>query len=598
MEPVSERYAPISDYGLIGDCHTSALVSRHGSVDWFCPDRFDRSSVFAALLDAIHGGSWSIRPVSADVRAVQRYLPNTNVLETLFETSTGTARVIDFFAVPPSGPPKVPDTGSTLIRIVEGVEGRVDFASHFVPRFDYGAIEPDIELGSESLMCRGGTQSVILSHPDHVRFSADGAARFVAALDEPHAFTCSSLETAGLVWRGAHQALRDTCAYWTRWASQCTYTGPHREAVTRSALVLKLLTYAPTGASVAAPTTSLPEWVPGQRNWDYRYTWLRDSSMMAAALHRLGYRDESDAWLQWMVRHVSRSLKDGRLAIMYSIEGAPVPSERELSHLEGYRGCTPVRIGNGARGQVQLDVFGDMLLAIYQIVGIEEPMAEDVQDLVSRLADATEANWERADQGIWEVRSEPRQFIYSKAMCWAALDRACRLHERLPALEEKRWTHARKAVHDWLMNTGYDAQVHAFTQAEGSHLMDGANLRLVGLGLLPKGDPRLRSTVDQTQQQLSKYGLLHRYVAVNDDGVGGREGAFVLLSFWMVDALLEVGRTSQADELFEHLLSMASPVGLFGEEADHDTSQILGNYPQGYSHLALINSACNLAANP
>jgi len=574
-------YEPIYDYGVIGDCHTAALVSVHGSIDWYCPRRFDAPSAFAAILDRERGGRFLIQPVEGDWASSQRYLPSTNVLETSFTGVHGRARVLDFMPVP---------SADTLIRTVEGEDGAVDLRCVFDPRFEYGGAPANLTSRPDGLVAEGpgGPLRLWTSVP----LAFDGTeARLTIRAGERVVLVLTSAEPPA----DPDALFESTIDYWTAWSRRCTYQGPYRSAVVRSALALKLLTYEPSGAPVAAPTTSLPERLGGDRNWDYRFTWLRDGSLTAMALQRCGYAEEADAYLTWLTEVLDRAIASERIAIMYAIDGSPVPAERVIERLGGYCDSRPVRVGNGARKQLQLDTFGDVIQAIRTINGTR-PLGPKLVNAVRTLANDIAAGWKLPDQGVWEMRVSSRHFTYSKAQLLAALANVLALPELAADQNATTWRTEQRALHDWLDREAYDRTVASFVQSPGQTFMDGSHLRLPALGVFPPGDPRLKSTINATIARLADRDFIHRYIS--PDGVGGAEGAFVMLSFWYVDSLIWDERVTEARQLFERLLRYSNPLGLYAEEIDPLTYQGLGNFPQAYSHLALINSAYQLLDAP
>ncbi len=592
---VMADYRPIADYAAIGDCHTAALVSRSGSIDWYCPGRFDAAALFCRLLDDTSGGSWSVRP--ARTASVQRrYRPNTNVLETTFTADGGRMRLTDFMPMPSPG-------GGRIVRLVEILDGELDVAMNYRPTPNYARAQLGVEAGpARGIVVRDGERSWTLTgtslnlavQPDgrwsvswHLRRGdrhwlvlADGAA--------PDALEPAELD----------RLLTDTTEHWQRWAGRCTYRGRHRDAVVRSALVLKLLTYEPSGALVAAPTTSLPETPGGVRNWDYRFTWLRDSSLILYALMTIGYEVEADEFFHW----AAGSIRADTPRIMYGIDGEQPSTETELHELDGYLGSRPVRIGNAAANQVQLDIFGEIVRSAYLHQRAVHPSREPTGyggtrehwDLLSGLVERAAEDWQHPDNGIWEVRGGPQDFLYSKLMCWVALDRGLRLARelKLPAPVD-RWSQARHQLRQAILERGYDQHIGAFTQVLGGSALDATALMVPIVGFLPHTDPRCLSTIARIQSGLTTNGLVDRYRG--PDGLPGTEGSFVLCSFWLADALALAGKVDEAEALFDQLLGYANDLGLLSEEVDSESRLLLGNFPQGFSHLALITAAVNLA---
>lgn len=588
-------YPPISDYALIGDCHGGALVSRDGSIDWCAFHRFVASPVFARILDWERGGHFRIAP-RGDYEVTRRYLPGTNVLETTFETATGTILLTDCFVVERGrGHPE-----HRLIRLVECTLGEVPVRVEFSPRFDYGLTAPRLEvLDRELAVVYGGADALVLQsqlpfeNADLTsctlgRTMRDGEKAFVALTYQlPHELDPERLELVDAEW-----AIDDTVEWWEEWSSACTYQGPYRDQVVRSALVLKALTNAPTGAIVAAATTSLPEEVGGERNWDYRYSWLRDSSLTLNALFALGYTAEAEAYMNWLKRTTAGRAED--LQIMYGVGGERFLPEVELTHLDGYRGSRPVRIGNGAAQQFQLDVFGELLDAawMYRVRGGE---IDDVfWEFLGDVARVVMAKWPEPDQGIWEIRGEPRHFTYSKVMAWAALDRVIRIGELDGREVSPAWIEAREEIRALVESEGVD-QERGFTQSFGDGgKLDASNLMIPIVGFVSHDDPRARATFEAIAAELSADGFVYRYVTDGVDGLSGDEATFAICSFWLVECMARAGETERARELFERLVAYANEVGLLSEEIDPHSGELIGNFPQAFSHLGLIQAAIAL----
>lgn len=587
----------IEDYALIGDLQTAALVGRNGSVDWLCLPRFDSGACFAALLGDEDNGHWRIAPQGtngADTCTRRAYVADSLVLETFWETRTGTVKVIDF--MPQRD--KAPD----VMRIVEGVSGSVDMSSVLRLRFDFGSVVPWMRRSHGHRVAVAGPDSVWLRSEPPVKtwgqqFST--CSSFTVAEGEKVAFV--------LTWHPSHaprpklidpyKALKHTLTDWAKWSARCTYQGRHREAVLRSLITLKALTYAPTGGIVAALTTSLPEEIGGVRNWDYRYCWLRDSTLTLAAMVSAGYLEEAAAWRDWLLRAVAGDPAD--LQIMYGLAGERRLPETELPWLSGYEHSRPVRTGNAAVRQRQLDVYGEVIdsLRVAHEAGLDsKPHAWNLQ---LSLLGFLESAWREPDEGLWEVRGQRRHFVHSKVMAWVAADRAVRTLEEDPALpgDADRWRAMRDAVHAEVCEKGYDPVRNTFTQYYGSQELDASTLLIVRTGFLPPDDPRVVGTVDAVRAGLARDGLIRRYSTegVSVDGLPGDEGAFIACSFWLVDALLRIGRTDDAEELFGRLLELRNDVGLLAEEYDTTAGRQLGNYPQAFSHIGLVNSAVDLA---
>jgi GH15 family glucan-1,4-alpha-glucosidase len=589
----------IDDYALLGDCHSAALVGRDGSIDWACFPRFDSTAVFCRLLDVRRGGAFRVSP-ERTVHSTRHYLEDTNVLVTTFTTHTGVLEVTDCMPirVNPARGPRL-GTRHALLRRLRCVGGEVDARVVVAPRFEYGAFVPRIRLTSpRTAELVGGADAlwVTATRPLVAHDNAVRARWHLRAGDE--AWVEASW-TPSLVERTPEELpdvtvmrrqLEDTAAFWREWISHCTYEGEHSRAVRRSALVLKALTYAPSGAIIAAPTTSLPEEPGGERNWDYRYTWLRDTTLTLISLMLLGYQEEAHAFRNWLVRTSAGRPED--IQIMYSIRGHRLLPEVELPHLEGHRGSRPVRIGNGAVKQLQLDVFGEMLEGVWLFSKMGGRLTRRNWEFLRRLVDDVCERWRMPDQGLWEIRDAPRHFIHSKLLCWVALDRAVRIARtrRLPA-PVGRWARERALLREYLLKEG--ARDGWFPQAVGSDTADASVLQIPALGFLPAAHPLVSRTVDMVRQRLWKGGLLYRYHA--PDGLRGGEGTFLLCSFWLHDVLVHAGRTGEAEELLRHLLGLANDVGLYAEEAVPETGEALGNFPQAFTHMALVSSCAQLS---
>lgn len=588
-------YLPISAYGLVGDCRSAALAGVDGSIDWCCLPRFDSPAVFGRLLDPAKGGYWQLAP-TIPYRSWQRYAEKTNILQTIFETAAGRAEITDFMPVDESSVREHarPHDNPRLIRVVTGLAGRVSMRQVVELRPDYGRAADPLVPSNDRLHGDAGDHHFDLAGTIPI---AGAAQEFEVGPGETVAFGLSVGERGrcghgvGTV-EDVRATLRRTRHFWWTWANGIHYEGPYQDHVTRSALILKLMTYAPTGALVAAPTTSLPERIGGERNWDYRFTWLRDSSFTLYSLFELGLHDEARDFMSWLAPLVV----DRRVENFYTLDGNASPPERELSHLAGYRGSRPVRIGNGAADQLQLDVYGEVMDCAYLYERRGGEITAELWQALAHVADLAAERWEKPDASIWEVRGGYQDFTYSKVMCWVALDRAIRIarQRNLPAHTE-RWEHARDAAHRAVTSRGWSDRVHAFTQTLGSDTLDAAALRLAQVDFVSANDERLRSTVAAVDRALSDGPMVRRYdVDASADGLAGGEGLFVMCSFWLVDALAHIGELEEAERRFERLLSFSSPLGLFAEEVDARTGELLGNYPQAFSHLALIAAAANM----
>ncbi len=582
--------ALIEDYALLGDCHSAALVSRDGSIDWLCMPRFDSGACFAALLGDEDNGHWAIRPRGA-FAVRRRYLPGTMVLETEFRTATGVCLVIDCLVVE--------DRHPTLIRRVEGVSGTVALGLELVIRFDYGSIVPWVRtLADGTLMAIAGPDTLVLHTP--VRLHGEDLrtrGEFTIAAGQQLDFS--------LVWHAAYEghpppeeagvALARTIAWWRAWSARCTYRGVEQALVMRSLLTLKALTYAPSGGIVAAATTSLPEHIGGVRNWDYRYCWVRDATFTLYALLTCGYREEANAWREWLVRAVAGT--PSQLNIMYGICGERRLTELELDWLPGYEGSRPVRIGNAAYKQTQLDVFGEVMdtLHLARRSGLE--FNEDSWRVQKAMLNYLEGAWSRPDEGIWEVRGPQRHFTHSKVMAWVAFDRGIKAVQGFgrPGPVD-RWMALRQQIHEEVCTKGYDREIGAFVQSYGSKQADASLLMLALVGFLPASDPRIAGTVAFIERTLLRDGLVMRYVPdFAHDGLPGGEGVFLACSFWLVDNYILLGRRADAERLFARLIGLCNDVGLLSEEYDSQAGRLLGNFPQALSHIALVNTAANLS---
>jgi GH15 family glucan-1,4-alpha-glucosidase len=579
----------IEDYALIGDCHTAALVGRDGSIDWLCFPRFDSPACFAALLGTPEHGRWSLAPLGEVRRTRRAYRAGTLVLETEFETAEGTVAVIDCM------PPRT--TAADVVRIVEGRTGRVRVRFELAIRFDYGSIVPWVTQTSHGIRATGGPDTLFCRSSVPLRGEdMRTVAEFDVAAKERFAFTLSWVPTHGAEpeARPPERILLETERWWRRWSGRCRYRGPWREAVERSLITLKALTYAPTGALVAAPTTSLPELLGGQRNWDYRYCWLRDATFTLYALMTGGYVEEAHAWRDWLVNAVAGTPSE--IQIMYGLAGERRLPELELGWLPGHGGSRPVRTGNAAADQHQLDVYGEVMDALHfaRRAGLEP--SENAWRVQQALLEFLEADWRQPDDGIWEVRGPRRHFVHSKVMAWVAMDRGVQAVEGagLPG-DASTWRRLRDEIHAEVCREGFDRELGSFVQYYGSKQLDASLLMLPLVGFLPATDPRVVGTVEAIQRRLTRHGLVDRYESAQDlDGLPPGEGVFLLCSFWLADNLALQGRREEAQELFERLLALRNDVGLLAEECDPENGRLLGNFPQAFSHLGIINTARNL----
>jgi alpha,alpha-trehalase len=590
---------PIGDYALLSDCRSAALVSRHGSVDWLCFPRFDGPSVFCRLLDPA-GGRFAIRP-AAEFRASRRYLDQTMVLQTTFSTADGTAVLTDALAVgrDERGHQLGTHSPSMLLRRLECTGGEIDVEVSYAPRPEYGLIQPILVPVPGGLAARGGADRLLLS--TQVSFLVDGAtatARFRLAAGQAALFSLGHGQMSDppvAPWTEAEisDRLDDTAEGWRSWSAiHQNYEGPWRDLVSHSGRVLQALTFAPTGAIVAAPTTSLPESVGGERNWDYRYTWVRDASLTMEALWVAACPDEADKFFTFLADAAASQLQRGAdLQIMFGIGGERDLTERELPHLAGWRGSRPVRVGNGAWTQRQLDVYGELLGAAQRLIDKLGELDPVTRQFLATAADTAAASWREKDQGIWEIRGEPRDFLYSKLMCWVALDRAIALAGHLGAEDRVTgWAATRDEIRAAILDQGWNERAGAFTQAFGSEDLDASNLMLAITGFLPADDPRMKATIDATAQRLTdQRGLVYRYLA--SDGLAGPEGTFLVCTFWLAQAQALAGEVDAATVTFERAVAAINDVGLLAEEVDSGTGEMIGNFPQAFSHIGLVNAA-------
>jgi GH15 family glucan-1,4-alpha-glucosidase len=597
IEPGPAHYPPIADYAIIGDARSSALISRQGSIDWWCLPRFDSDPIFNRLLDLERGGYFSICP-AVPFHATRRYLPGTNILETIFTTDDGAVRLLDF--MPALLEPQKRDLAlpfREIVRRLTGLHGQVPITVTLKPRPRFGQTIPDLRqplpdhyafhwganvihlATSRQLTMRAGTLTgtITLGRADRLDLAlsySDNAPAYLPVL--------STLDR-----------IQDlTTDFWQGWSGICSYGGPYHEAVLRSALALKLLTYAPSGAVIASPTTSLPEDIGGVRNWDYRYCWLRDSAFTVRALLLLGYRHEAHAFSEWLL-HATR-LTHPELRILYNVYGETKIPEHELHDLDGYRASLPVRVGNAAHKQFQLDVYGEVVgaLSLYRKSGGH--FDRDSRNLLRGIAHVIMKRWHEPDDGIWEVRSGRSQHVHSKVMAWVGLDLIIELaekYDRIRISTEKARATA-NAIHSWVTDLGYNTDLGAFTRTPNTTDFDAALLVIPLVRFLPPQDPRLVSTVEAIQRHLAEGELVYRYRG--DDGLPGREGAFLICSFWLVEALARMSRRDEAHTLFQRLLEHRNDVGLLSEEIDPASGALLGNFPQGFSHIGLINAALTL----
>jgi len=601
----TERYLPIAEHGLIGDMRTVALVGVDGTISWYCCPRFDAPSVFGSILDADRGGCFELAAESAPGQIVpgakQFYFPDTNVLITRFSTPDGVGEIQDFM---PVGLDRRSPDAHRLIRRVLCVRGSLTFRARVAPRFGYGAQEHVVEAASPTqVVFSTGQLSLALSAslPVLECDGQDAAARLTLVEGEQAVFTLDRVGPAGVpepcTPEHAEELFTSTVAYWRQWLSSSRYRGRWREMVHRSALTLKLLTYAPTGAIVAAPTTSLPEQIGGERNWDYRYVWIRDAAFCIYAFLRLGFTDEAKSFMEFLIQHVNLASDgaSGPLQVMYRIDGGTEIAEEELAHLEGYRGSAPVRIGNGAAGQLQLDIYGALIDSIYLYDKWGQPISSADWDRIGELVDWICENWDQPDEGIWETRGGRKNFLYSRLMCWVGIERAIRMANRrgLPA-DLARWQRSRDEIYRQIMSSFWSSTRGAFVQHADDDVLDAAVMMMPMAKFIAPTDPKWLSTLDALGQDLVSDSLVYRYdPQASPDGLRGQEGTFSICSFWYVEALTRAGRLDEARLAFEKMLTYANHLGLYAEEIG-PTGEQIGNFPQAFTHLALISAAFNL----
>ena len=580
---------PIEDYALVGDCHTAALVSRSGSIDWLCLPRFDSDACFAALLGGPEHGRWLLAPVETPSAVRRRYREGTLVLETDFEVPGGAATVVDCMPLR--------EDRADVVRLAIGRRGQVRMRTELVIRFDYGRAVPWVQRADSGLHAVAGPDALRLRTPVALQgrnFTTVGEFTLSEGEKVPFDLSWYPSHLAAPAELDVEGALEHTAEWWRKWCGRCSYEGEWREEVLRSLVTLKALTYAPTGGIVAAPTTSLPEQLGGVRNWDYRYCWLRDATFTLYALMVGGYVEEAGAWREWLLRAAAG--KPSQIQILYGLAGERRLTELELPWLPGYEGSRPVRIGNLASEQLQLDVFGEILDAMHQCWRAGLAPEESGWRVEKALIDFLESSWREPDHGIWEMRGPRRHFTHSKVMAWVAMDRAVKAVERfgLPGPLE-RWKALRATIHEEVCREGFDAEKRAFVQYYGSRHLDASLLMIPLVGFLPAHDPRVQGTVEAIARELTEDGFVFRYRTDPDvDGLPPGEGAFLLCSFWLADVLALMGRHAEARALFERLLAVANDVGLLSESYDVGGRRLLGNFPQAFSPVGLINTARSL----
>ncbi|TSD99483.1 glycoside hydrolase family 15 protein [Skermania sp. ID1734] len=584
----------IEDYALIGDLHTGALVGRDGSIDWLCLPRFDSPACFAALLDDESAGHWRIAPVGAGNSTRRRYREDTLIMESEWDVDGGQVRVID--CMPPRR------EAADVVRIVEGISGRVRMKMQLRIRFDYGHVVPWVRHDNGGVVAIAGPDTLYLTtpvelHGEHMETFAEFEVE--AGQKVPFVLTHASSHVKRPKHLHPDRAVTETADFWREWINQCTYRGKWNEEVRRALIFLKALTYQPTGGITAAATTSLPEQLGGVRNWDYRYCWLRDATFTLQALLGTGFIEEAQAWREWLVRAVAGD--PAKLQIMYGLDGTRRLPEQELDWLSGFHGSTPVRIGNEAAGQFQLDVYGEVLDGLHLARNAGLPVEHNAWDVQRALLDFLEGHWDQPDASLWEIRGENRHFVHSKVMAWAGVDRAVHTVES-HGLDGPidRWRKLRDRIHEDVCTNGFDAERGTFTQFYGSKGLDAALLLIPRVGFLPWSDKRVIGTVDAVQKDLCEDGFLMRYRPDADggvDGLPGTEGAFLACTFWLADALAGIGRTDESQEVFERLLSLRNDVGMLSEEYDTKNKVHLGNTPQAFSMVGLVNTARQLGGS-
>ena len=601
-------YKPINDYGLIGDMHGSALVGKDGSIDWCCIPRFDSPALFNSILDSSKGGFFKLSPTNVSGVA-RRYRPGTNILETSFTGTSGSGVLIDFMpvhrhSVMPREAREVTDH-QRVVRILHCTGGRLDFEMDCCPRFDYGTIVPHASLSSPNTgMAHGGADAVSVYCSAKLTVVNDGFRSRGVIFEGEKLYATVSNQTSfshrskPLTPAELERELANTTAFWEEWSARCTFQGELRDAVLRSALTLKALTYAPSGGLVAAPTTSLPESIGGVRNWDYRYTWIRDATFALYALSIIGYTGEARAFKDWLEWSTSGRARD--LQVMYGLGGERRLTEIEIPELDGYQRSRPVRIGNGAYSQFQLDIYGEIMDSAHIFRRFGGSLDPEYWEYLRRVVEFVIEHWREPDDGIWESRGGRQHFVFSKVMCWVAMDRAIKAATSLGLPGDiGAWRLVRAEIWNEVMAKGYSTKRQAFVQCYANNNLDAANLMLPLLGFIPATDPKMRSTIRAIQKELtSPQGFVYRYTDF-DDGLGGSEGSFTICTFWLADNLILLGELQEARKLFDTAMGCANDLGLLSEEFDAKTGSMLGNFPQAFSHMAVINTAVQLqrAAN-
>jgi GH15 family glucan-1,4-alpha-glucosidase len=596
---VHDDYLPIAEHGIIGDLHSVALAGTDGTIDWYCCPSFDSPSVFASILDREKGGYYRIAPLSEGWTTKQLYFPDTNVLVTRFLAPVGVGELQGFMPIPRTGEER---HRHRLVRRVVCVRGEMRFRLDLQPRFDYGRASHVVEHYEHGVVFRSAQLSLALQSTRPIACDErDAHSEFTLRAGETVTFVLERVEHGEVPRANSEEETREayerTIAYWRRWLARSRYRGRWREMVHRSALTLKLLTYEPTGAIVAAPTASLPEEIGGARNWDYRYTWIRDAAFSLYGLLRLGFTDEAASFMEWLTDRVRERMvgESGPLQIMYGIDGRADLPEETLDHFEGYRGSKPVRIGNGAADQLQLDIYGELIDSVYLYNKYGAPISHGTWDDVRRLVEWVCEHWDQADEGIWETRGGRRDFTFSRLMCWVGVERAIRIARQrgLPA-DLVGWLSARDEIYEQIMARGWNESRRAFVQQYGSDVLDASILLMPLVKFIAPNDPRWLSTLDAIGDELVSDSLVYRYnPEVSPDGLEGQEGTFSMCSFWYVEALSRAGRLDEARLAFEKMLTYGNHLGLYAEEIGL-SGELLGNFPQAFTHLALISAATNL----
>jgi GH15 family glucan-1,4-alpha-glucosidase len=605
MSQQDPRYPPIGDYGLIGDLRSAALISKHGSIDWMCLPRFDSPWIFGRLLDWDEGGYLQLYPIG-EALGYRQYRRDSNVIQTLWSSDRARMRVVDWMPIAVKNKRVRPPESLRLIRMMQPVAGSTDWRLIFKPRFDYGRHVPSLSPIRPGMLMAGSPDGkVFLQYPAEATLElAEGQATVTGRVMPGHraAMLLHYTERGGkapaaISLDDAHAYLHQTDDYWVGWLRASTYRGRFDEPLHRSALALKLMQYLPTGAFVAAPTTSLPESLGGSLNWDYRYTWIRDTSDLVNALHQLGFEAEVDGFLRWV--RMAHERHPEHFQIMYTIEGEDRAPEYVLEDLEGYRGSKPVRIGNAAVEQVQLDIYGELIQTAYTAWQSKRQLPKPRRAILLAVVDYILEHWQMEDSGIWESRSRPRRYLYSQVMLWAGLDRALKLDRslRMGKARKAAVTRTRARIKREVLELGFDREIGAFTQALGYKDLDATALAVPMYEMLPATDPRVVSTVEVLQKKLSKQGFLYRYVPEESE-FHQPEGVFIICTLWLVNVLAQMGRQEEAEALFSRVTETANDLGLFAEEFDPDTGEMLGNFPQALTHLSVINAAFNLEGRP